>query len=125
MLTSISTTVLLTLPMTSCFFFSMIRRPPKSTLFPYTTLFRSDLARLDLHLLLFAADVRDHVSQDVERRHSGVAGAGDRLQRGDEDLFDPERAVERAERHREKHGRAVRVGHDEAIRRAVLPLQGD
>src|SRR5256885_12778016 len=37
------------------FFFLMIRRPPRSTLFPYTTLFRSDelrqvalLARLDL-----------------------------------------------------------------------------
>src|SRR5690242_21584574 len=26
----------------SCFFFLMIRRPPRSTLFPYTTLFRSD-----------------------------------------------------------------------------------
>src|SRR6266705_6013658 len=25
------------------FFFLMIRRPPRSTLFPYTTLFRSDL----------------------------------------------------------------------------------
>src|SRR5688572_31739448 len=25
-----------------CFFFLMLRRPPKSTLFPYTTLFRSD-----------------------------------------------------------------------------------
>src|SRR5207247_10457048 len=24
-----------------CFFFSMVRRPPRSTLFPYTTLFRS------------------------------------------------------------------------------------
>src|SRR3712207_9506532 len=29
----------------SVFFFLMIRRPPRSTLFPYTTLFRS----LDLH----------------------------------------------------------------------------
>src|SRR3712207_8115198 len=28
-----------------CMFFLMIRRPPRSTLFPYTTLFRSD--RLD------------------------------------------------------------------------------
>src|SRR3712207_9068483 len=28
------------------FFFLMIRRPPRSTLFPYTTLFRSDLDRL-------------------------------------------------------------------------------
>src|SRR6266700_619507 len=30
---------------TSCFFFLMIRRPPRSTLFPYTTLFRSLLVR--------------------------------------------------------------------------------
>src|SRR5947199_6407009 len=28
-------------PFQSCFFFLMIRRPPRSTLFPYTTLFRS------------------------------------------------------------------------------------
>src|SRR5690348_18193196 len=27
---------------TICFFFLMIRRPPRSTLFPYTTLFRSE-----------------------------------------------------------------------------------
>src|SRR2546422_8249375 len=26
----------------TCFFFLMIRRPPRSTLFPYTTLFRSE-----------------------------------------------------------------------------------
>src|SRR3712207_6996015 len=26
-----------------CFFFLMIRRPPRSTLFPYTTLFRSQI----------------------------------------------------------------------------------
>src|SRR5687767_15572216 len=30
------------------FFFLMIRRPPRSTLFPYTTLFRSDASRLAL-----------------------------------------------------------------------------
>src|SRR3712207_9202695 len=29
-----------------CFFFLMIRRPPRSTLFPYTTLFRSLLLKL-------------------------------------------------------------------------------
>src|SRR5712664_4489284 len=28
----------------SCIFFLMVRRPPRSTLFPYTTLFRSPLA---------------------------------------------------------------------------------
>src|SRR2546429_8942480 len=33
-------------------FFLMIRRPPRSTLFPYTTLFRSDLRRWLYPLLL-------------------------------------------------------------------------
>src|SRR5258708_32047468 len=34
------------------FFFLMIRRPPRSTLFPYTTLFRSDFASTNADLLL-------------------------------------------------------------------------
>src|SRR3712207_7972560 len=36
------------------FFFLMIRRPPRSTLFPYTTLFRSDERHLQfaVHLLV-------------------------------------------------------------------------
>src|SRR3989449_4476125 len=29
----------------------MIRRPPRSTLFPYTTLFRSEIPRLDAQIL--------------------------------------------------------------------------
>src|SRR5260370_36718771 len=33
------------LPSVFCFFFLMIRRPPRSTLFPYTTLFRSRYTR--------------------------------------------------------------------------------
>src|SRR5260221_11872457 len=33
--------VLLQLSTVCCFFFLMLRRPPRSTLFPYTTLFRS------------------------------------------------------------------------------------
>src|SRR2546429_9474449 len=56
----------------SFFFFLMIRRPPRSTLFPYTTLFRS--ARPALH--------RRHASrraddEDDERRMGGSVG-GDR-----------------------------------------------
>src|SRR3712207_9129379 len=35
--------------MITLFFFLMIRRPPRSTLFPYTTLFRSGRGRLDGH----------------------------------------------------------------------------
>src|SRR5260370_41456896 len=39
------------------FFFLMIRRPPRSTLFPYTTLFRSDQVGLD-HVVSRALLVR-------------------------------------------------------------------
>src|SRR2546429_4934421 len=49
----------------------MIRRPPRSTLFPYTTLFRSDVlgkaarrrnhAGFDFHLLRFAVELRPQV----------------------------------------------------------------
>src|SRR3712207_6938780 len=35
-----------------CFFFLMIRRPPRSTLFPYTTLFRSRVAAVGREGLL-------------------------------------------------------------------------
>src|SRR3712207_7905859 len=35
-----------------CFFFLMIRRPPRSTLFPYTTLFRSDLTEAETARML-------------------------------------------------------------------------
>src|SRR3712207_8331578 len=43
------------------FFFLMIRRPPRSTLFPYTTLFRSALQLLDerlgfSHAMILLAD---------------------------------------------------------------------
>src|SRR2546422_8633449 len=34
------------------FFFLMIRRPPRSTLFPYTTLFRSVLVTLNIAVLV-------------------------------------------------------------------------
>src|SRR5256885_13825969 len=40
------------------FFFLMIRRPPRSTLFPYTTLFRSKRAGVPLAELLRLADCR-------------------------------------------------------------------
>src|SRR2546428_4959833 len=49
-----------------CFFFLMIRRPPRSTLFPYTTLFRSvvfDLARAAVR----APELRVAVDRTADR----------------------------------------------------------
>src|SRR5690349_23450346 len=59
---------LLLLSVLFSFFFLMIRRPPRSTLFPYTTLFRSDLAQRGLG---------SRIGHEGERGSSG-RGAGDR-----------------------------------------------
>src|SRR5688572_31601673 len=65
------------------FFFLMIRRPPRSTLFSYTTLFRS-LARgaarvcddqLALVLLLNVRDWRDRKSTRLNSSHSQISYA--------------------------------------------------
>src|SRR2546430_11604501 len=50
------------------FFFLMIRRPPRSTLFPYTTLFRS---------LRGGASRRQHHLRRAGRREAGRPGVGD------------------------------------------------
>src|SRR3712207_7767630 len=77
------------------FFFLMIRRPPRSTLFPYTTLFRSD------PVLVRVAEVED-VVRGVERKlddgheeHGAAPLAPAR--RGDE--RDGEREMDRSEEH--------------------------
>src|SRR5215467_14702684 len=49
------------------FFFLMIRRPPRSTLFPYTTLFRPRRARLGRALGQFAS-VYEPARRPVSRR---------------------------------------------------------
>src|ERR1041385_9439009 len=60
----------------SCFFFLMIRRPPRSTLFPYTTLFRSMRALLCSQELLLRSWRRptrsrseEHTSELQSRLH--------------------------------------------------------
>src|ERR1039457_1082688 len=52
------------------FFFLMIRRPPRSTLFPYTTLFRSQCPVYSAHRLLPAE--QRHALKDARR--DGRAG---------------------------------------------------
>src|SRR2546425_5022444 len=51
----------------------MIRRPPRSPLFPYTTLFRSALARNPPEVPV----VRGGGRQSVERRGKGAHGGGE------------------------------------------------
>src|SRR5262245_63067885 len=69
----------------SCFFFFMIRRPPRSTLFPYTTLFRSlarrklrgeDAFQLGFHVCRApAARHRDRKSTRLNSSHLGISYA--------------------------------------------------
>src|SRR3712207_7168009 len=60
------------------FFFLMIRRPPRSTLFPYTTLFRSErgspdvVAWLDLQLEVLNLPVRIRVPILIEAEKAGL-----------------------------------------------------
>src|SRR2546430_13583204 len=64
------------------FFFLMIRRPPRSTLFPYTTLFRS-CVRIPAERDPLAISRRRHRSQLRQRRPElSARGRVDRLPRG-------------------------------------------
>src|SRR5256885_13255589 len=64
-----------------CFFFLMIRRPPRSTLFPYTTLFRSacSCCRHRLQRLLEGSPVgkreRDRKSTRLNSSHLVISYA--------------------------------------------------
>src|SRR3712207_8906356 len=59
------------------FFFLMIRRPPRSTLFPYTTLFRSNVGGHPRFLRQgYGSTGRDHLESDRHfRRALGVGRA--------------------------------------------------
>src|SRR2546429_7280297 len=57
----------------SVFFFLMIRRPPRSTLFPYTTLFRSHEKRKrdgweHTTINAFRLEFRDYPTPDLDRK---------------------------------------------------------
>src|SRR3712207_7552480 len=63
----------------------MIRRPPRSTLFPYTTLFRSEVAHdlgdgdevagVDLRLVLLGAARPDRKSTRLNSSHANISYA--------------------------------------------------
>src|SRR3712207_8723986 len=57
------------------FLFLMIRRPPRSTLFPYTTLFRSSRGNLaDMHHSWDA--IVSHAARNTQLRPGDVLGSG-------------------------------------------------
>src|SRR5687767_15624977 len=64
------------------FFFLMIRRPPRSTLFPYTTLFRSDFSsrRVDCR----QAAPRWFLARPIRGAHPDVECASPRIGRSEE-----------------------------------------
>src|SRR3712207_6877201 len=79
--------------MTFVFFFLMIRRPPRSTLFPYPTLFRSRRSAAPLragtdHDVVHPQDVRGVGRSAVDPALPVDAGAGHRL------LLPPRRSEE-------------------------------
>src|SRR3712207_7277645 len=57
------------------FFFLMIRRPPRSTLLPYTTLFRSDHQQLTMQILQNVARRYGLVCLIHEKPFAGVNGS--------------------------------------------------
>src|SRR5947207_7883313 len=74
------------------FFFLMIRRPPRSTLFPYTTLFRSVFE--DLQGRPVETQPKGRMPGRIERRDADISGRQITRQIGVRD-----RAGERSEEH--------------------------
>src|SRR3989449_10164890 len=70
------------------FFFLMIRRPPRSTLFPYTTLFRSDSESV-LELRSSIKDfgqVANRIARVTNEQANVLGSVGQNLQHGSEVL---------------------------------------
>src|SRR5256885_8511181 len=61
------------------FFFLMIRRPPRSTLFPYTTLFRSKLVALHFAVLEGDPDLAEVVQVELRQGHNSTDRKSTRL----------------------------------------------
>src|SRR5438034_4172858 len=78
--------------MLSFFFFLMIRRPPRSTLFPYTTLFRSRWEQQCQHEVLRHVSAEKVVVREVMQR-----------------------AIEREERHAERDRKSTRLNSSHTV----------
>src|SRR6266853_6997941 len=97
------------------FFFLMIRRPPRSTLFPYTTLFRSRGAARSRSLQKVTQPVRAHayLARDASQREAR------RLAR---EPVPQQRDWQRRDHRAGSHVTTVRGGAGRgALRRSLLP----
>src|SRR2546430_11632486 len=61
------------------FFFLMIRRPPRSTLFPYTTLFRSDKIPTDYIRKQTLVNAERYITPDLKEYETQVLNAEERM----------------------------------------------
>src|SRR3712207_8786172 len=80
----------------SLFFFLMIRRPPRSTLFPYTTLFRS-------HVYPISGRSHQGLGEDGKGEEVGVGDPEALLHPGRQKLQHPERADRKSTRLNSSH----------------------
>src|SRR3712207_9283412 len=94
------------------FFFLMIRRPPRSTLFPYTTLFRSGVARQYCGALGKQANCQVLVSLTLAQGEVPVP-LGLRLFLPDEWAANPDRRAEAGvpEEHRQALAKEIGRAH--------------
>src|SRR3712207_3208535 len=117
-------------------FFLMIRRPPRSTLFPYTTLFRSDDEAEAVPQTLHEAEGRG-VGRDRQRAQLEVAAADEahlRVEAGEQEVVplvhqverrhdDERRALHLLNRHlRDEAFPRARWEHDDAAVAGAPPL---
>src|SRR5690348_18210854 len=95
----------------------MIRRPPSSTLFPYTTLFRSEQ---DRRVLALAEQLREEESRFL--LHALLRGGELRRRRGTISVLRAVRVLHHAPHHVQR-GRDARVLRVARCRGAQMPLR--
>src|SRR3989449_7406114 len=96
--------------LSSFFFFLMIRRPPRSTLFPYTTLFRSD----PLGGSYYLESLTDQLEREAEALFAEIQSVGGVVKGIEDGWFQRQIARSAEESQREvETGRRVIVGVNE------------
>src|SRR5258707_12901397 len=105
----------------------MIRRPPRSTLFPYTTLFRSRLSREAMDLVLdrgaiAGSDALDDAGEHrraIERRADDFMGTGVSVRYPARQLLGMHAALAEEREHRLGRGAGLQFDHRQVHASAV------